>query len=188
MTSTEGFKGFITFSGLVVLVGLTTATVLYTSQSQNISSEASTKNIEPREIEISSVASNTLKITWVTLDKTIGTLFYSNDQSSKCLTDEASTVDCDFVIENGEKTNHTIELKNLTPEKKYFYKIKINNKMYPSNGILLSFTVPKTEAPIVQKIEEVTPTLTPTPVPTAQPTTPQIEKEAEFIESEGFSQ
>jgi hypothetical protein len=145
MTSREGFKGFITFSGLVVLVGLTTTTVLYTNQAKNITSQASVKDVEPREIQIKANSSNVLTISWITPAKTLGTLFYTTEQNSKCLTEQATTTECDFVIENNEKNNHEIELKNLISGKKYFYKIKINGEMYPANGILMSFTAPSIE-------------------------------------------
>lgn len=79
---------------------------------------------QPKQVNVDTVSSNMAEVSWITDKETYGFVEYGSTSALGLVAQSA----------NGEKaTNHSVELKNLLPNTKYYFKIGSGEKTY-GNG------------------------------------------------------
>lgn len=133
MNSVEGLRGFTTF---LILLGILTTGVLgfnYVSKPVTNVSEADEPLIEPLNITINNITESTATIEWATVDPTTPELRYSKMLDAKCLSNPAdkSSDQCIYLELQPDQTSHRAELAGLEQETTYFFRIIVDDKIFP---------------------------------------------------------
>ncbi len=132
MNSTEGIKGFLTFIGLLAIVGASVYGIRFLPQSTNTSSVATEKSIIPQDINLNQISAEEFEIKWYTEVASVGTIIYSQRKDDKCFTKESMhNTECLKASEKDKGQHHIVLLDNLEPDSTYFYKVATENNVYP---------------------------------------------------------
>ncbi len=112
-------------------------------------------DFEPRDVVISNIDKNSVKISWATGVETQGVVEYGTTPTA-----------LNFFAPEPQKTkNHTVDLTLLSPSTTYYFQIRIGDKKYDNGGVPWTFTTKGTE-------KSQPTTLSPTSTASSQPTTP----------------
>lgn len=116
----------------------------------------------PRDVVVSDISQNSVKISWVTGRESQGVVEYGTTPTALNF----------FAPETQKSINHSVDLTLLSPNTTYYFQIRIGDKKYDNGGVPWSFTTkgPETNQPITPRISPTTP---PLPSPTTEPTSPQ---------------
>ncbi len=83
----------------------------------------------PRDLIISEVTTNTVKITWTTDQETQGVVEYGSSPTSLNL----------FSPENQKQKNHSVAITLLSPATSYYFQIRIGETKYDNGGVPWTF-------------------------------------------------
>lgn len=142
-------------AGLVVVVG---GFLLV----QNVFTKAS--DSAPRDLVISAVTSNSVKINWTTDQETQAVVEYGASPTSLNL----------FAPESQKQTAHTVEVTLLSPGTSYYFQIRIGETKYDNGGVPWTFST-KTNQEGAAPTATPSGTIAPVPtIPTTAPGTPTV--------------
>ncbi|MCX7956162.1 MAG: fibronectin type III domain-containing protein [Patescibacteria group bacterium] len=122
-------------------------------------------DFEPRDVVISNIEKNSVKISWSTGAETQGIIEYGTSPTALNF----------FAPEATKEKNHSVDLTLLSPSTTYYFIIRIGEKKYDNGGVPWSFTTKGIEksilsTPTIMTSPEVSPTIindnqsfTPTP-------------------------
>lgn len=103
-------------------------------------------DFEPRDVVVSNIGKNSVKVSWATGVDTQGVIEYGTTPTSLNF----------FAPEATKGKTHTLDLTLLSPNTTYYFDIKVGDKKYDNGGVPWTFTTKSTEASVS----------TPTAVPT----------------------
>lgn len=146
MNSTEGYKGFITFSVLSAILFTVLFGFNYISRTQNTNIKASVPATVPLNITIQNITESSAEITWTTQDETLGTVAFSMSDIP-CINKAHS---CTEVKESNPTTSHTVKLINLNSNTEYHFYIKTEIDKYYPDDKPLQFTTKNIIEPMSQ--------------------------------------
>lgn len=132
--------------GVVVFVGLV---FLYFSVFGTRAAD-----FEPRDVVVSNIEKNSVRISWVTGIDTQGVIEYGTTPTALNF----------FAPEATKGKTHTLDLTLLSPNTTYYFDIRIGDKKYDNGGVPWTFTTKGAEASVV------VPTVVPTQAVASQPT------------------
>lgn len=133
--------------GILVFIGLLILTF------QLIGARAA--DSEPRDVVVSNIEKNSVKLSWATAADTQGVVEYGTTPTALNF----------FAPEATKGKTHTLDLTLLSPNTTYYFDIRIGEKKYDNGGVPWTFTTKNTDTSVG--------TLSPTPLPTSgQTTTP----------------
>lgn len=112
-------------------------------------------DLEPRDVVVSNIEKNSVKLTWATGTDSQGVVEYGTSPTSLNF----------FAPEAAKEKDHTLDLTLLSPSTTYYFDIKIGDKKSDNGGVPWTFTT--------KSIDNSTTTPTATPVPDQSATTPQ---------------
>lgn len=144
MNSSEAYKGFISFLILSGAIGITFLSFRFIGNATNIISVASNEGITPKYIEVSSITTNSVTLSWYTDTPLKASIVYSN--ATNCFEDTLNE-SCILISEQNQTKNHELTLKNLNPNTTYYYKIQGDGYLYPQNDFLSFITLPTSNEP-----------------------------------------
>ena len=136
-------KHFPAILGLVLLlIGLGVG-VFFINQTRTIGIKASPQ-LSPQQVKISNTGSNSFTVTWLTTDKTTGTISVSegtgDEQIRKDFRDQEKKVLTSSSL-------HFINVDNLKPQTKYFFKVISGEKTYDNSGKSFEVTTASQKIP-----------------------------------------
>lgn len=118
-------------------------------------------DIQPRDVVISNISTNSVTISWTTNQETQGIIEYGTTPTA-----------LNFFAPEAQKTkNHSVDLTLLSPSTTYYFQIRIGDKKFDNGGVPWTFSTKAVEKTLPS--QESTPAPTPTPdsiSPTATPT------------------
>jgi hypothetical protein len=141
--------------GIVIFIGLLILTF------QLIGARA--VDSEPRDVVVSNIEKNSVKLSWATAADTQGVVEYGTTPTALNF----------FAPEATKGKTHTLDLTLLSPNTTYYFDIRIGEKKYDNGGVPWTFTTKNTQES-TGTLTTLTPTLppsgqaTPTPVQTLQ--------------------
>lgn len=115
--------------GLIILIlGLGVGVYLVLNQTGFFS--RADASLAPVNLQVSNVSDNSFSVSWVTTKPTLGYVSYGIDEKLGSVTGD----------DRGQKEmlTHHVTLKNLNPNKTYYFKIISNSKIFDSNGKALN--------------------------------------------------
>ncbi len=108
----------------ILLSGVITGVLLL--QQKQIFKLGATGEISPKSVKVTNIGESSFAVSWTTDKKVLSYIKWGEDQNPKKTTQE----------ENPEVSNlHYITLRNLTPNKTYYFKINSDGKDFDNNGI-----------------------------------------------------
>ena len=114
---------------------------------------------EPRDVVITDVAQNSVKIGWTTGVETQGVIEYGT-----------TTTALNFFAPEPQKTkSHSVDLTLLSPASTYYFQIRIGDQKYDNGGVPWTFTTKGADQSVVAPTAvptQVTITVSPTPIQT----------------------
>jgi hypothetical protein len=113
-------------------------------------------DLEPRDVVVSNIEKNSVKLSWATGADTQGVVEYGTSPTSLNF----------FAPEAAKEKNHTLDLTLLSPSTTYYFDVRIGDKKYDNGGVPWTFTT--------KSIEKSVTTPTETPVVTQSATTTQV--------------
>lgn len=115
----------------------------------------------PRDVVVSDISQNSVKISWVTGRESQGVVEYGTTPTALNF----------FAPETQKSINHSVDLTLLSPNTTYYFQIRIGDKKYDNGGVPWSFTTkePETNQANTPKLSPTNPLI---PSPTNTPTTP----------------
>ncbi len=140
MNSVIAHKGFITF---LIITGIVTTTLIgYNLILKTNSNRINASNGEfvVTEISTANISHNGSQIIWKTKNDSTGSIVYT-DKPEFCEIDNQDT--CIEEISAEESTEHIVNLTYLSPETKYYFKIKDKTGKYHPEGAPISFSTIK---------------------------------------------
>lgn len=96
-------------------------------------------DFEPRDVVVSNIEKNSVKISWATGVETQGIVEYGTSPTSLNF----------FAPEPSREKNHSIDLTLLSPSTTYYFAIRIGDKRYDNGGVPWTFTTKGTEKSVV---------------------------------------
>jgi hypothetical protein len=118
-------------------------------------------DLEPKDVVISNISTNSVTVTWITAQETQGVIEYGT----------APTALNFFAPEPQKTKNHSVDLTLLSPSTTYYFQIRIGDKKYDNGGVPWTFTTKAVEKTVSPELSP-TPTL---PVNTVSPTPTPIQ-------------
>ncbi|NMB84301.1 hypothetical protein GYA28_03350 [Candidatus Roizmanbacteria bacterium] len=106
-------------------------------------------DIEPRDVIISDISQNSVKVTWSSGIDTQGVIEYGNSPTALNF----------FAPEVQRSKSHSVDLTLLSPNTTYYFQIRIGEKKYDNGGVPWTFTTKGVEK------KTVVPTALPTKTP-----------------------
>jgi len=146
MNSTQGYKGFITFSILVGILFTVLFGFNYISQTQNTEIKASIPKIFPLNILVQNITETSAEIIWTTQEETLGDIAFSMSDI-RCDVTNSTCID---VKEATPTKSHSIKLINLNSNTEYFFYVKMPNDKYFPESEALKFTTKELVEPTSQ--------------------------------------
>ncbi len=149
-------KKIPTLIGLIlILIGTVVTTILV--RGDTIFQIRAGPGMDPKNIKITNVSEVSFTISYLTDDKVISTVNYGIDPNSL---DGISLDDRDQVSQQINKYNsHSITVRNLNPNTKYYYSITSGSKKYVDVGFKFEFTTkgeisenPSSQVPISGRV------------------------------------
>ncbi len=113
-------------------------------------------DMEPRDVVVSDMTQNSVKVTWATGIETQGVIEYGTSPTALNF----------FAPESARSKSHQQELTLLSPNTTYYFQIRVGDKKYDNGGVPWTFTTRLTEG---SQIISPTPN---TPIPTSAVTEP----------------
>lgn len=108
---------------------------------------------EPRDVVVSDINQNSVKISWTTGVETQGVIEYGT-----------TTTALNFFAPEPQKVkSHALDMTLLSPNNTYYFQIRIGDQKYDNGGVPWTFTTKATEKSVV-------PTAAPTQATVAKPT------------------
>ncbi len=136
------------FIGIIVFIGLLVLTF------QLIGTRAA--DVEPRDVVVSNIEKNSVKISWATGTDTQGVVEYGTTPTALNF----------FAPEAAKAKTHSLDLTLLSPSTTYYFDVRIGDKKFDNGGVPWTFTTRSTEGSTVT-----TPTVAPTTAAVSTPTT-----------------
>ncbi len=127
---------------LILLIVAIPVSVFLIGQRTGFFSKASVSSI-PKQIRITNISDNSFSVSWVTDKEALG--FVSFGEKEK-LGNSASD-DRDNGVQKARFTHH-ITLKNLDPDKTYFFKINLNGNVYQQKTAPATSDTPPLAQPV----------------------------------------
>lgn len=115
-------------------------------------------DLEPRDVVISDISQNSVKINWTTGVETQGVIEYGTTPTALNF----------FAPETNQLKSHQVELTLLSPNTTYYFQIRIGDKKYDNGGVPWTFTTRNNQE------ETVIPSPTPTPILTITAPVPSV--------------
>lgn len=112
-------------------------------------------DLEPRDVVVSNIEKNSVKLSWATGVDTQGVVEYGTSPTSLNF----------FAPEAAKEKDHTLDLTLLSPSTTYYFDIRIGDKKYDNGGVPWTYTTKSID-------NSVTPTEI--PVPTQPVNTSQV--------------
>jgi len=125
-----------TFLG-IFFVGL--ITIVFISLFSNFSKTSIASKVLVKRVELVNLLPSQATIYWQTENKETGLVIYGTNE--KMLNFSASDVR-DVNLSKNKYSNHFVNLKNLQPNQKYYYKILSDNKIVSNNNQFFNFKTP----------------------------------------------
>lgn len=117
-----------TFLGIILLVFSVVSGLwlLRRNQSLNLKLGAQSAN-PPKEVKITNVTNSSFSVSWITEKPTGGLIVWGGTKDK---------LDKTQIQDNLEGLTHIVNLRNLNPNTKYFFKIKSQGSIYDNLGVL----------------------------------------------------
>lgn len=112
-------------------------------------------DMEPRDVVVSDMTQNSVKVTWSTGIETQGVIEYGTSPTALNF----------FAPESARSKSHQQELTLLSPNTTYYFQVRVGDKKYDNGGVPWTFTTKLTEGSQI-----ISPTLTQAASPTGGPT------------------
>ncbi|MGB9707532.1 MAG: fibronectin type III domain-containing protein, partial [Microgenomates group bacterium] len=106
-------------------------------------------DLEPRDVVVSNISTNSVTVSWVTGQETQGVIEYGTTPTALNF----------FAPEPQKAKNHTVDLTLLSPSTTYYFQIRIGDKKYDNGGVPWTFTTKAVEKTVPAQ---------PSPTPTGQ--------------------
>lgn len=115
-------------------------------------------DIQPRDVVISNISTNSVTISWTTNQETQGIIEYGTTPTA-----------LNFFAPEAQKTkNHSVDLTLLSPSTTYYFQIRIGDKKFDNGGVPWTFSTKAVE----KTLPPAEPTATPTPESASPTPTP----------------
>ncbi len=116
-------------------------------------------DLEPIDVVISNINTNSVTITWTTAQETQGVIEYGTTPTA-----------LNFFAPEPQKTkNHSVDLTLLSPSTTYYFQIRIGDKKFDNGGVPWTFTTKAVEKTVSPESSP-TPTLVVIPTSAITPT------------------
>lgn len=147
------------FIGIIIFIGLLVLTF------QLIGTRAA--DFEPRDVVVSNIEKNSVKISWATGVDSQGVVEYGTTPTALNF----------FAPEATKAKTHSLDLTLLSPSTTYYFDIRVGDKKFDNGGVPWTFTTKSTEGsvagtPTVAPTTPVGTTVTPTKAATGTSTSP----------------
>jgi len=109
---------------------------------------------EPRDVVVSNIEKNSVRVTWATGVDTQGVVEYGTTPTALNF----------FAPEASKGKTHSLDLTLLSPNTTYYFDIRVGDKKYDNGGVPWTFTTKGAEASVA------VPTVAPTQMAVSQPT------------------
>lgn len=117
-------------------------------------------DLEPRDVVISNISTNSVTVTWTTAQETQGVIEYGTTPTA-----------LNFFAPEPQKTkNHSVDLTLLSPSTTYYFQIRIGDKKYDNGGVPWTFTTKAVEKTVPSQISPTLQAPTPTTSLSVTPT------------------
>lgn len=127
------------FIGIIIFIGLMILTF------QLIGTRAA--DFEPRDVVVSNIDKNSVKISWATGVDSQGVVEYGTTPTALNF----------FAPEAAKAKTHSLDLTLLSPNTTYYFDVRVGDKKFDNGGVPWTFTTKNTEGSVVT-----TPTVAPT--------------------------
>jgi hypothetical protein len=87
-------------------------------------------DLEPRDVVVSNIEKNSVKLTWATGTDTQGVVEYGTSPTSLNF----------FAPEASKEKDHTLDLTLLSPSTTYYFDVRIGDKKYDNGGVPWTFS------------------------------------------------
>jgi hypothetical protein len=141
MNNPKTMKIAAIFTGIIIFIGLLFLTF------RLIGTRAA--DFEPRDVVVSNIEKNSVKISWATGVDSQGVVEYGTTPTALNF----------FAPEAAKVKTHSLDLTLLSPSTTYYFDIRVGDKKYDNGGVPWTFTTKGTEGSAVM-------------TPTTAPTTP----------------
>jgi len=168
MNNQKTMKILAVFIGVLVFIGLMMLTF------QLIGTRAA--DFEPRDVVVSNIDKNSVKVSWATGVDTQGVIEYGTTPTALNF----------FAPEASKEKNHSVDLTLLSPNTTYYFDIRIGDKKYDNGGVPWTFTTKNTQESTVPEPTATKPvqaTVTPSNPSNGSPTPIQTLKISDGSES-----